>query len=239
MQEKWWTNMFEQGKLAEMENSDIICFCGDMSGRGYNFEIEAFLKWFNELVPTAKKIYIAGNHDYFFDYEYLSRGKEEEIKHFEIPDPKNTVKEMLEKYPEIEYLHDSGFEWMGLKFWGSPIQPWFNDWAFNRLRGEKIKKHWDLIPEDTDVLLVHGPPYMLGDELAPRFRRYNEDKNVGCKDLLERVKIVKPKVCAYGHIHEGYGEYKHDDLDTRFINASCLDDTYSPVNKPVTIDIEI
>jgi len=46
-----------------------------------------------------------------------------------------------------------------LKFWGSPVQPEFFNWAFNRERGEDICKHWDLIPDDTDILITHGPAF--------------------------------------------------------------------------------
>lgn len=44
----------------------------------------------------------------------------------------------------------------GLKIWGSPIQHEFFNWAFNRKRGKEIKKHWDLIPSDTNILITHG-----------------------------------------------------------------------------------
>ena len=37
-------------------------------------------------------------------------------------------------------------------------QPVFCDWAFNLERGEPLQKKWDLIPEDTDILITHGPP---------------------------------------------------------------------------------
>tara|TARA_Y100000296_G_C5174834_1_gene259491 strand:- start:2061 stop:2591 length:531 start_codon:yes stop_codon:yes gene_type:complete len=59
----------------------------------------------------------------------------------------------------IKYLNDSSITIDGIKFWGSPIQPWFHDWAFNRKRGNEIRKHWELIPTNTDVLLTHGPPF--------------------------------------------------------------------------------
>lgn len=37
-------------------------------------------------------------------------------------------------------------------------QPVFCDWGFNLERGEPIKEKWDLIPDDTDILITHGPP---------------------------------------------------------------------------------
>ncbi len=52
----------------------------------------------------------------------------------------------------------------GLKFYGSPWQPTFHNWAFNLDRGEEIKKVWDKIPNDTDVLITHGPPFGILDK---------------------------------------------------------------------------
>lgn len=122
---------------------------------------------------------------------------------------------------------------MGLKFWGSPIQPWFHDWAFNRWRGSltegSIKKHWDMIPDDTDVLITHGPPKGFGD------RPFGREKPVGCDDLLAAVLRIKPKLHVFGHIHGGYGFDVFN--GTIFLNASSVDEAYKPVNSPVVFDI--
>ena len=37
-------------------------------------------------------------------------------------------------------------------------QPWFGDWGFNLKRGEDMLQKWNLIPENTDILITHGPP---------------------------------------------------------------------------------
>ena len=37
-------------------------------------------------------------------------------------------------------------------------QPVFCDWGFNLMRGQPIQEKWDLIPDDTDILITHGPP---------------------------------------------------------------------------------
>ena len=52
----------------------------------------------------------------------------------------------------------------GIKIWGSPITPYFYGWAYNRNRGEEIKKHWDLIPDDIDILVTHGPAFGIMDK---------------------------------------------------------------------------
>ena len=62
------------------------------------------------------------------------------------------------------YLEDSSCEVLGYKIWGSPWTPWFCDWGFNARRGEESKSHWDKIPNDTDIILTHGPPLGFGDK---------------------------------------------------------------------------
>lgn len=37
-------------------------------------------------------------------------------------------------------------------------QPVFCDWGFNLKRGQPIQEKWDLIPDDIDILITHGPP---------------------------------------------------------------------------------
>jgi Icc-related predicted phosphoesterase len=238
-QNQWEMNMFERGYINQLEHCDIIAFTGDMTMGGRENEIEQFLKWFNEFIPTSQKVAIGGNHDFFLDTEWYARTAKGAVRHNRDNAFREDIENLLKKYPNVNYLNDSSIELMGVKFWGSPITPWFHDWAFNRFRGPDIQKHWDNIPNDTDVLLVHGPPYGLGDLLAPKFRRYDEDPNVGCQNLLAKVLEVNPKICAYGHIHEGYGTYQHNDVDTIFVNCSVLDENYQPINKPIILEVEV
>ena len=190
----------------------ILVHAGDVSGRGTEREIIQFLDWFSSL-PYMHKILIAGNHDFFFEI-----AKPEEIK------------ELLAKYPGITYLNDSGVTIEGIKFWGSPITPYFHNWAFNRFQNE-IGEHWDLIPEDTDVLITHGPPNGILD-----FTEYDK-LNVGCPKLLEKVKQVKPKVHVFGHIHEAWG--KEEMAGTVFINASAVTLRYDlRYENPFKVNVE-
>ncbi len=191
-----------------MPKGDMIIHSGDVSMRGREDEIVNFLDWYAGL-GFKYKICIAGNHDFFFEKE-----SSDKIKHL-IPE-------------NIIYLNESGIEIEGLKIWGSPIQPWFYDWAFNRQRGSDIEKHWQLIPHDVDVLVTHGPAYGIMDLTA-------RNEAVGCKDLLKKIKEVKPKIHVCGHIHEGYGLCEH--FGVTFVNASLLNATYSPTNSPVEIEI--
>ena len=187
----------------------MIIHAGDVTKKGEKNQVIDFLDWYSKL-DFEHKIFIAGNHDFHFETE-----SEEEINNMI---PKNII-----------YLNDSGVEIEGLKIWGSPIQPWFYDWAFNRQRGPEIQHHWDLIPNDLDILITHGPPEGILD-----FTIRNE--SVGCIDLLNKIKETKPQLHVFGHIHEGYGNFNL--FGIKFINASVLNENYLLTNSPIEIEIE-
>jgi len=210
---------------VKLPSADILVFTGDCSGRGGLHEIEHFLEWFSSQ-DSKYKVMIAGNHDFGFELNPTA------------------IKTMMPK--NITYLEDSGIEIEGIKFWGSPVQPWFNNWAFNRIRSEGqdnvkngIKQHWDMIPNDTDILLTHGPSYGILDKVLVRFTKFNEDQNVGCKDLTDALSRVKPRIFAFGHIHETYGTFFDNVSGILHINSSIMDDDYCPINKPIVIDYSI
>jgi Icc-related predicted phosphoesterase len=176
------------GYLNLPTDADMIVHSGDISSRGHKHEVLNFFTWYSSL-PYKYKIFIAGNHDFLFEND---------------PD---FIKENL---PEnLIYLENSGIEIEGLKIWGSPIQPYFRNWAFNRFRGEDINKYWQMIPTDTNYLITHGPAYKIHD-MVNNF--YNPDVYVGCKDLKNRLFMLPElKIFQFGHIHEarGHSEVAH------------------------------
>jgi len=117
-----------------------------------------------------------------------------------------------------------------VKVWGTPWQPEFYNWAFNLPRqGWELEVHWNQIPEDTEILITHGPPWGHLDTV-----KSNPTNNIGCELLRKRVDTIKPKIHVFGHIHTGYG-YKFDGT-THFFNASVLDEQYLYTQKPMTVD---
>jgi Icc-related predicted phosphoesterase len=172
-------------------DGDVFLYAGDITWRGELDTVEDFDDWLGTL-PHRHKVVICGNHDWCFERE---------------PD------EARKRITNAVYLQDTGVEIGGLKIWGSPWQPWFFSWAFNLHRGEPIAAKWKLIPDDTDVLITHGPPHGIGD-------RCFDDRLVGCTDLLARIRAVKPKLHLCGHIHEAAGAVEQD--GTLFVNASSL-----------------
>lgn len=197
--------------LGNLSTGDILIHCGDISSVGYEHEIKNFFDWFLKQ-PFKYKIFIAGNHDFLFEREHFY------AKNL-IPDNEN-----------IFYLEDSGIEINNIKIWGSPVTPPFMNWAFMRDQN-RIKKHWEAIPKDVDILITHGPPYGILD-----YSNYGHE-HTGCKTLKEKVFEIKPIVHAYGHIHEGYGIEKHNNIT--FINASNINQHYEMVNKPIVMNIDL
>jgi predicted phosphohydrolase len=185
---------------------DVLVIAGDVCGYGTLAEIKAFDAFLGRL-PHPHKLLIAGNHDWPF-----ARVPEQAIA-------------LLR---HATYLQDSGIDINGIKFWGSPWQPEFCNWAFNLPRGAPLAKVWAKIPSDTDVLVTHGPPYGVLDQVPG-------GEHVGCEELLKALPRVRPKVHIFGHIHEGYGVLEQD--GTIFVNASTCNERYRPVNAPVIINL--
>ena len=203
--------------IHPLPDGDVLVHAGDMCSHGTIPEVGRINCWFHSLSKDYDKIIcIAGNHDWPFE---IQPSLAEEI--------------LKSRIDNLVYLLDSEFVYKGIKIYGSPITPTFYNWAFMKDRGEKIKDTWNKIPGDTDVLVTHGPPLGILDKVI------FDGQRVGCADLLNRVKEVKPKVHVFGHIHiNGKNPVqveKHYGI--KFINASICDDNYDPKNKPVVIDI--
>jgi len=186
---------------------DLLIHAGDLTMRGTENEIIKFNAWFGAL-PHKYKVLIAGNHDWLFQL-----------------DPSG-AEGLLDD--GIIYLRDSSVEIEGLKIYGSPWQPRFYEWAFNLDRGEEMAGKWRLIPDDTDILITHGPPNGILDRTV-------DGDHAGCEELYKKVRAIKPRAHIFGHIHEGYGTATEG--DTRFVNACNCDERYRQLNPPIVFDL--
>jgi len=195
--------------MPPLPNGDVLIHAGDCLGTGSISSLESFAQWF-ESQPHQHKILVAGNHDKAI------------YQHPEL------IETLL---PTTHYLQDSGVDISGVKFWGSPWTPTFYNWFFMLDRGEPLKERWALIPEDTDILITHGPPQFTGDTVSmPTGAEY-----VGCEDLLKRSRHLNLNTHVFGHIHEGYGEYRKQGC--LLINACSCTEHYEPTNRPITFAI--
>lgn len=206
--------------LDTLPHGDVLIFCGDAQRSGTSAaELREFNSWLGDQ-PIKRKIVIGGNHD--MTLENVGPDAAQEI------------------YYHATYLQDSGCEIDGVRFWGSPWQPRFFDWAFNLDRGAPLREKWNLIPDNVDVLITHGPPKGIFDRCPAVPRTWADGKiknvNVGCADLMDAVKRVKPKVHCFGHIHEGGGMVQKID-GTIFVNASVVNCRMQVANPPMVVEI--
>ena len=159
-------------------DADIVIHSGDFAdsrNSGVNcIQVANFIDWFSQL-PIKHKVVVAGNHDVAIERGMYGRSTFTDNN--------------------INYLENSGVTIEGLNIYGSPYTPSFGvGWAFNKSRGS-IGLLWENIPQDTDILVTHGPPKTIldfNDELEP----------VGCKVLFNTVmKLPNLKLHCFGHVH--------------------------------------
>lgn len=189
------------GSLPQTPGGDVLIVAGDCTARDTIPEWLEFLNWF-KAQKYKKKILVAGNHD----------GCLAQCRPLEDT--------------ELEYLCDSGCEFEGMKFWGSPWTPKFGRWYFMKTESE-LGDVFSQIPQDVDVLITHGPPYGILDKIDGR------DEHVGSKALnrqvLSREMMPQLKLHVFGHIHEQGGK-EFDTTFVKFVNCSYMDEYYLPAN---------
>lgn len=195
--------------LVTIPECDILIHAGDATGQGTFSEVRKFAEWF-EKQPAKHKIFVPGNHELDF----------------------------ANQYPHSAYWFDdycpSGFMLIndsitieGIEFYGSPVTPFFNNWAWNEF-SQGLMRTWKVIPDTTNILITHGPPYGILDTSYVA-----KGQKLGCAFLRDEIKDrVKPRVHIFGHIHDSHGIFS--DGTTDYYNASICTEEYSPDN-PVTI----
>lgn len=186
------------GHLPDVPDCDLLLLGGDYprNHNDLNWYKTTFSYWLSNNAKRMKIIGVAGNHDFVFQ------------------DKSNKFINM-----DWTYLEDNGIEWNGLNIYGTPWQPRFYDWAFNADEPD-LKKIWSKIPENTDILILHGPPRGFGD-----FSTYG-NVHTGSPSLTERIFEIRPKLVVAGHIHSGHGRYQVN--ETLIVNASYVNERYQP-----------
>lgn len=168
-------------------------------------QMQNFIRWFGSL-PIKHKIFVAGNHDLCIE--------------------KNLITKIDFLINGITYLENDYAEVEGLKIWGSPFTPTFGQgWAFNKKRSA-LHDIWKEIPDDVDIVVVHGPPKGILD-LA--YHQLNCIEFCGDEALRKRMYLLKPKLCLFGHIHNNEdiinaGTMKLSNHDTIYSNGSVVTD---------------
>lgn len=204
------------GDMPKLKGGDLLIVAGDLTAHDKEIQYKKFSEW---VISQDYRhiVIVAGNHDCYVQNSPCS---------FDVG--------MLGG--AATYLCDSGTEFEGLKIWGSPWVPYFDgvnpDCSAFMIRSDYVlKDKFDLIPEDTDILITHGPCFGRLD-----LTLYGD--NAGSPALRTRVDYLRGKQLKYhihGHIHEAYG--MHDEGGLKTFNVARMDRSYRPKNSIVNIEI--
>lgn len=195
---------------------DLLISCGDYSFKGEKHMVRDFHKWLSKQ-KARHIISVQGNHELWVEKNF------DEARQI-----------ALEECPNVNFMQEGLVEIEGIKIWCSAWTPFFHNWAWNAHRGEEINAHWDLIPEDIDVLVTHGPPADILD--VTMFSDGTPRDRVGCYDLWNKIlKLPKLKMHFFGHIHESYG-YRYLN-GIQFYNVAICDQFYKANNEPVLVEL--
>lgn len=195
------THLFH-GEL-DVPDGDVLVHAGDLCRGGELDELREAAMWLAAL-PHRHKVIVAGNHDWAFVRE---------------PEAARAA------VAGMVYLQDREATIDGLRFYGSPWQPAFHDWAFNLPRGPELAAVWAEIPHGLDVLVTHSPPDGIGDATPVGGR-------AGCAELASRVATVRPRLHLFGHIHQDGGLWVRDGV----VSANVT--TWECERAPTVIDID-
>lgn len=213
-----FSDTHQKHEKVKIEYCDLLVFCGDCTNykelHKNEKEFKLFVEWF-KLQPSKYKIMIAGNHDTSLLKKYN----------------KDYLKDSNIIYLEHEYVYLEG-----KKIFGSPYTPTYGDWAF-MINRAKLGQYWEVLEENIDLLITHGPPKGILD-CAENYNRIIEF--CGDNALMKAINKVKPKYHTFGHIHNGHGiiNYGYRKIDsTNFINCSIVEDgkfENGPINYPLS-----
>lgn len=203
------------GSYPRLEGGDLLIVAGDLTAGDSENEVALFDYWLHKQ-NYAAKIVIGGNHD-------------------------NVLQQKRLKLQFGTYLEDSGCAFNGLKIWGSPWTNWFdgiNPKCTAFVGNEQLlASKFALIPDDTNILITHGPPHGIMDQVK-RWSR-NKVDNCGSQSLSNLLdgKKIRPKLHVFGHIHEGYGQAygEYHNGNTLRVNCSIMNENYDPINKPIRV----
>ena len=187
----------------ERVKADLYFCTGDVLRKGtfdelkkFSLEVEKIFK--DKLVEPNNFILVPGNHDTPFE---------------------NQLDDCIQLLKGVEILINQTIERFGIKIHGAPQTPIYGSYSFMD-KDLYLGKYWNLIPDDINILLSHGPAYGILDYVRRGI-------NVGSQTLRYKLDgMPNLSLHCFGHIHEGRGYIKKK--ETYFINGSCPNVTQDP-----------
>ena len=195
----------ELHREVEVPAGDILICVGDFTMFSKNLSaIEDFNEWLGEL-PHRYKIVVPGNHEFFLESNPERRA-------------------LLDN---ANVLIDESIEIEGLTIYGSPMTPLYGA-AFGKSSPKDRERHWSKVPDDTHVLVTHGPPFGILDLTHDRAER------MGDQELRKRVReLPSVKLHAFGHVHGAYGAVEQDGVT--FVNVALMGHLGDLVQAPTVL----
>jgi Icc-related predicted phosphoesterase len=188
--------------LKALPEADVIVHSGDFTFGGSEAEAADFINWFCGL-KYQHKVFIAGNHD------MCMYGVEN-----------------IEGLPSnVHYLCNSEVVLEGIRFYGVPM--FMEDYFAG-----KLDDLYRCVPDDTEVLITHQPPYGFCDA-ADYGKGVLHQGNPRLAEQIQRLQSLKCHL--YGHEHDAYGLEKRGKII--FSNAALLTPDYRLVHGPTLIDL--
>jgi Icc-related predicted phosphoesterase len=229
----------------DIPKGDVLCIAGDFvpsDDHGLNYQklwiTNELHRWFESLLESEVVkhiVFISGNHDLIYDDVFYKQKKEDEYRQTL---PKN-----------VYYLRDSEVTIDGVRFWGSPWQNWFHDWAWNLYEPE-LAEVYKNIPEGIDIMLSHGPAKGYCDAVeeiyhhpvtGEEIERYGDP--LGSHALIECIRRAKMKYVFSGHIHSAshkltkiHHERVKGSTYTQVANVSILNEQYRVYYAPFILE---
>jgi Icc-related predicted phosphoesterase len=189
--------------------ADVLIHCGDGCNgfRRDPKDVDRLDAWFGRQRAEVV-LAVGGNHD--FELERRSRAS-------------------LPVFSNAVYLEDREYQFQGCRFYGAPWTPELSGWAFFQDR-KGMRQKWASVPAAVDVLITHTPPYGILD-------RNRHGVSLGCRDLLNRLPAIRPRLHVFGHNHASAGTVRIG--STLHVNASMVNSQYVIAHKPIEIELEV
>eukprot|EP00656_Telonema_subtile_P015864 TRINITY_DN1834_c0_g1_i2.p1 TRINITY_DN1834_c0_g1~~TRINITY_DN1834_c0_g1_i2.p1 ORF type:complete len:259 (-),score=51.71 TRINITY_DN1834_c0_g1_i2:120-896(-) len=177
---------------------DVFIHAGDFTSFGKREHAEDFNTWLGEL-PHKHKLVVNGNHEHNAEWK---------------TDAQNILSNavFLRGEKHTVQVGDQQVTVFGTDFFWPMKTP---------------NPYYDLIPEDVDLLVCHGP-----------VRGY-VDGGTGCQTMLQHVERVSPRLVVSGHIHDAHGVATGVGRvgGTVFVNAANARSGQQMGWDPVTVNI--
>jgi len=182
------------GGMARENQCDLILLCGDISVHHIYHDFYYLLE---KTARHAKCMIILtlGNHDTPHPEKYFSKSSS-----------------------SVVCLVDQSIEYKGLKIYGTPWTKRCGDWNYMLDTEDELAEKFKMIPEDTDILISHGPPFGFGDN--------TREGRIGSEALTQAIQ-ERPnlKLVVFGHNHGSFG-WEGRIGNTVLCNVACHDDDY-------------